>query len=865
MNIEARSVDAELLERADGLAALAGALDAVAESGRGRLVLVRGEAGAGKTALVRRFCDGQRARVLRGVCDALFTPSPLGPFLDLGGEVERVAVDGAPPYEVAAALLRELEGPRPTVLVVEDVHWADEASLDVLRIVARRIESVHALVVLTYRDDELDRRHPLRGLLGELSAGALRIAVEPLSTAAVARLAAPHGVDAADLHRRTGGNAFFVTEALASPGEVPETVRDAVLARAARLGPGARELLDAVAVVPRGADLGLLDALAPGPFARLEECLASGMLGEEPGSVHFRNELARLAVEEALPPNVRVALHRGALEALTDGAPDLARLAHHAEGAGDVDAVLRFAPAAAARAAAVGAHREAADQYARALRAAEGLDPAERAELLERRADECYLTDRNPEAVEAQREALVLRRELGDPCAEANALRRLAEFLWCPGGVTESRAAARQAVELLGPLGPSRELGLAYGTLAFLGRAAGDLDASAAWGHHALETAGLLDDAEILVPALATVGETELLAGSAAGLARFDVALRVAEERGLVEWIGRVPLHRGRAHLARRRYDAAERELRRSVAYCSEHGLELFRHYGLAYLARAELDRGRWTEASQLAREVLANRRASTLPTILALVVLGLVRARRGDPEARPLLDEALALGGPTGELPRIGPVAAARAEAAWLDGRTGGVAAETEEALELAAARHWPWVAGELACWRRRAGLREEPPAEIAEPYALELAGEPEAAARAWTRVGCPYEAALALAAADEENALRRSLEQLRRLDAAPAAAVVARRLRELGVRGVPRGPRPATRGNPASLTPRELEVLALVAEGLSNREIAGRFFLSTKTVDHHVGAILRKLQVRTRTQAGAEAMRRGLVAPAE
>jgi DNA-binding CsgD family transcriptional regulator len=226
-----------------------------------------------------------------------------------------------------------------------------------------------------------------------------------------------------------------------------------------------------------------------------------------------------------------------------------------------------------------------------------------------------------------------------------------------------------------------------------------------------------------------------------------------------------------------------------------------------------------------------------------------------------PLLDEAWALAEPTGELPRLGPVAAARAEAAWLEGDREAVSRATAGPLELACEREAPWFIGDLAAWRRRAGLDYELATEAAAPYALQLAGDSARAAEHWREIGCPYEAALALADMDEEEPLRRAHAELQALDAGPAAAIVARRLRKRGARGVPRGPRARTRDNPAGLTARELEVLALLADGLRNAEIAERLFLAEKTVVHHVSAILRKLEVTSRGQAGAKAVRVGIV----
>ena len=368
----------ELLERANALSVLNACLSRLKEASEGRVVLVGGEAGVGKTALLRVFCQRQGAEVpaLWAGCDPLFTPRPLGPLLSLaeshGGDFEHL-VGGSPmPHEVASGLLRLLVSYPSPVFVLEDLHWADEATLDVFRLLVRRVGPAPVLVVASYRDDELDRRHPLRRVLGELATNrsVRRVALGRLSYGAVAQLAAPRGVDAEQLYAKTDGNPFFVAEVLAAGAEeVPSTVRDAVLARAAPLSPDARAVLDAVAVVPAQAELWLVEALAPGSLLALDECLVSGVLVASPAGVAFRHELARQAVEGSLGPGRRTSLHRRALAALAEpphGEQDLARLAHHAEAAGDAGAVLRFALPAARKAAALGAHREAAAQYGRA-------------------------------------------------------------------------------------------------------------------------------------------------------------------------------------------------------------------------------------------------------------------------------------------------------------------------------------------------------------------------------------------------------------------------------------------------------------------------------------------------------------------
>jgi DNA-binding CsgD family transcriptional regulator len=863
----------ELLEREGQLAMLESWMSGVRDERRGLLVLVGGEAGVGKTALLKRFCEDQprSARVLWGACDPLFTPRPLGPVLDVaeitsGGLRELIAADGKP-YEVAAALLAELSDGASTILVLEDLHWADEATLDVVRIVGRRIATVPALVVATYRDDELDQSRALRLVLGELGTvdSVWRMKLPPLSASAVTELARPYPVDADELYRVTGGNPFFVTEALAGGREAlpPSTVRDAVLARAGRLGAPARELLEAVAVVPPQAELWVLEKLAGDRLEHLEECLASGMLAAQPESVAFRHELARLAVEESLAPNRRVELHKLALSALADppgGSPDLARLAHHADAAGDAEAVLRFAPAAAERAASLGAHREAAAQYARALRFGDRLPLERQAELLEKRSYECYLTDQSVEAVQALEAAIEHYRTLGDVRKEGAALSMLARRVWCGGGVAHSRSPGYEAVSVLERIPPTPELAVAYSTLSSVAMNAEDAEATLTWGNRALELTERFGDVETVVFVLNSIGTMESLRGRAGGFEKLERSLALALEAGLEDHIGRAFIHLGWVVARTRRYDLIDR-IDAGVEYCSEHGLDLWQLYLLAYRARTDLDRGRWERAADAASFVLAYPRAALLLKIVALAVLGLVRARRGDPDHRRPLGEALELAITAGELQHLAPIAVARGEGAWLEGDRDAVARETESCLELALQCEAPWVVGELAYWRWQAGIREEVPVIAAEPFALHMRGEWRRAAELWTQIGCPYEAALALADSDDEETARRGLDQLQALGARPAAAIVARRLRERGASGLPRGPRPSTRTNPANLTARELEVLGLVAQGLRNAEIAERLFLAEKTVDHHVSAILRKLNVRTRAQAAAEAIRLGAV----
>jgi DNA-binding CsgD family transcriptional regulator len=851
----------DLLERSEELAKLAETLETVASERQGRLILVRGEAGIGKTTLLRRFCEGQPSavHVLWGNCDPLFTPRPLGPLFGVPELQDLIARDDVMPHEVVAALADEFHRPAPTIFVLEDVHWADEATLDVLRLLSRRLEAVPVLVLASYRDDELDRAPLLRIVLGELATSerAARVKLLPLSRGAVAQLAESRDLDPDELHRKTGGNPFFVVEAIAASGDaIPDTVRDAVFARAAHLTESGKNVLAAVAVVPPYAELPLLKALVGDDLQALDECLAAGILIVAAHGIVFRHELARLALEDSIPPNRKLELHRRVLAALSSSPAmglDLARLAHHAEAAGDAEAVLRFAPAAGARAAALGAYREASAQYARALRFGDALEPERRAEILELRSRACYHADQYDEGIAALEEAVELRRGLGDKLKEGDDLRKLAEFLWCPGRVAEAEHRVRESVGVLEQLPAGRELVAAYVMQAWLCAVGLRADEGREWARRARATAEPLGDESTL--------EALEVAASFEGIEALERAQERARAAGLSDRVAGIFVSLASLAVENHSHAAATRYLDSGVGYCSERGYELFRLYLLACRARSELDQARWADAAETAASVLNIPRTSTTPRIRSLVVLALVRARRGDPGQRELLDEAWGLAEPTGELPRLWPVAAARAEAAWLQGDYDAVREATEATLRLAVDLHTPIEIGDLAVWRLRAGVDDGLAELAAEPYASELRGQAARAADRWAELGSPYEAALALGQTADVDALSRAHDALRALGAQPAAAAVARRLRERGVR-VARGARPSTRDNPAQLTTREVEVLTLVAEGLRNADIAQRLFLSEKTVGHHISAILRKLDVRTRGEASATAVRLGLVA---
>jgi DNA-binding CsgD family transcriptional regulator/tetratricopeptide (TPR) repeat protein len=857
----------ELLERDELLDGFERAFEE-AGAGRGRLVLLGGEAGVGKTALLRAFCGADRGgRVLWGACERLFTPRALGPFLDIadtvGLEFGTLPPHARAPYELLGLLAGELVREPPTVLVVEDVHWADVGTLDVLKLLARRIEGWPVLAIVSFRDDQLTHSAPLQIVLGELAGARAveRCHISPLSLEAVRTLAEPAGTDAERLFERTSGNPFFVTEALAAGElELPESVRGAVLARAAHLPAPARRLLEAAAVVPARIELWLLEAIAGPELAALEDCLSSGMLREDGDGLQFRHELARLAIEESVAPHRRIALHRAVLDTLCSRSRhesiDPARLAHHADAAGDVDAVLRHAPAAGERAAELCAHQQAAQQFARALRHADLLPVDRRAELWERRSYECYLTQQTREALAARREALALHRERGDRLREGDSHRWLSRLAWFDGDRATAVQEARLAIELLEGEPPGRELAMAYSNQAQLCMLADDMPGTIAAGTRAIELAERLGETETLAHALNNVGAAEALHYHPGGVEKLERSLALALEAGLEEHVARGYTNLGAGAVRLRRYADADRYLTAGLAYCEEHDLDAWVAYMTGWVARLHFDQGRWDAAAEHARAVLSGANVAVASRIEPLAMLGRLRARRGDPGAWEVLDEALALARGSDELQRLAPVAAARAEAHCLEGNPIATAGETEDALAMALAVGDRLAAGELYAWRQRAGLDDRVDLDaVAEPFASELRGDWLSAARRWDELGCSYEAALARADSGEEVQIERALAAFQRLGALPAARVATQRLRLRGVRSIARGPRRSTLENPGQLTARQIEILSLLSDGLTNAEIAERLYITPKTAAHHVSAILGKLGVRSRRQAVAAA----------
>lgn len=867
----------ELLEREPLLASLH-EFQTDAAGAAGCLVFVSGEAGIGKTALVRRFGEElpEGVGVHRGFCDSLGTPRALGPLHDIArAGLNDLAglLDGQDRHALFTAFL-DLIGSAPSVTVIEDAHWADEATLDLLLFAGRRIGALPAMIVVTYRSEDVGRDHPLRRVLGDLATApsVRRLAVPALSRSAVGALAERAGRDGAELHEVTGGNPFFVTEALTvSAQQVPPTVRDAVLARASRLGGAARALVDVVALVPDRVEVSLLrsvfeiesDGVGSGMTA-LDEGVRSGMLVLDGLTVRFRHDLARRAVEADVPAARATVLHGRVLAHLAgrDGSTDTvdpARLAYHADAAGDSAAVLRYAPVAAAVATGLGAHRQGAAHYGVALRHAAGASTQHRAQLWQHQADAFNRGGDLTAAIDAAAQAVQLWHAAGEVEDEAAVMARRCHMLWSSGRTVEAHEAARAAVALLEPLPPGPVLAQASAALAQMLMLAGDIPGALELGTAAISYAEQFRDDRALAWALNTVGAAHWSSDPDRAVELLTASLNAAHRAGdnLAAAAAMNSLGSGAAEI--RRYDLAQHWLGQAVAFCTERDMDPPRGYAIAWQSRCLFEQGRWAEADKKLTDVLGAH-SNHMPTrIVALTVLGRLRARRGDADVSPPLQLVWALAQQTGDLQRLWPAAAARAESAWLNGAPTRIEALVADTYRLAISAQHGWAADELGYWRWMAGIAAEQATPTARPYALQTSGAWRAAATLWREYGCPYEAALALADSNDPHQQLIALHDLQRLGAWPAAELVARRLREHGIRRLPRPPRRTTRDNPAQLTARQVDVLDLLAEGLQNADIAALLHISPRTVDHHVSAILAKLGVDSRQKAAQwEAARR-------
>ncbi|KQS71398.1 LuxR family transcriptional regulator [Rhizobium sp. Leaf371] len=867
-----------LLEREDATQTLLTTLRD-ASAGRGRVVVIEGEPGIGKTALLQSFdaLVGDTHSVHWGWNDPLATPRPLGALQDMTAitdtDVGEMLRRGASPEAIFSSVLNALvRAPQSIVLIFEDLHWADTATLDLIRFLGRRISLLKAMIVLTIRRTDVDRNHPAIHLLGDLPS-VTRIAMEPLSREAVEALAG-EGQDGHSVFMTTGGNPFFVMELLADgnrgEGHLPVSVRDAVWARWSRLPPAMREFLDIVSILPGGASAAMVPALTGEDAEELAlQCVERGLLRwDEMGTLVFRHELARQATLERLSPASQRALHArmedifAAMPASDSDPSILAQRLHHITLSGNIAGVLDLAPKAAAQAALLGAHLQAATHLTTALAHVALAPPPIAAQIYEDWAHETFLAGSvsSEETMRAYTFAISLWRSQGQIEKVGLNLCRLARLHWRRGETDLAVSYTEQAVRELEGRPPSNDLALAYSTRSQLLMLQDRFDEAIVWGRRAMELSDKLGQVETRIHALNNVGTSLAFAGQVGGDALLEESLALALEYGFHDHASRAYTNLSECCMLFRDFSRADRLMTEGIAFCVQHDLDAAAHYLLGHHAQLRMEQGRLQEALMIAEGVMSKEGYPRVMLLPALSVLARVKMRLGLPDGFDLLANALEAGQTTGEPQRIIPVRLALTEAAWLRGAPDEAKDHVNALLAMSVKQFSSWDLGELHVWRTRLSLpisKGGMEADLPAPRAAELAGDFDRAAELWFALEQPYEGALSLMQVTGEAAaaaLSRAVTILDGIEARLAAGFARTLAERMGVGSrLPRrrrGSYAAARLHPLGLTSSEQKVLALLVQGLGNKEIARALSRSQRTIEHQVSSVLGKFNAGNRME---------------
>jgi len=850
-----------LLEREKELAILDDLLAGLGSSG-GKVVLVRGEAGIGKSSLVRQFVESHPddLSTFWGTCDDLFIAQPLAPFWDMA-RVEpslRGPVDDGDRARVVGVVMDLLSTSlRPSVVVIEDTHWADEATLDAIKYLGRRMARTNGLLVLTYRTGEIDYDHPLRGVIGDLPPQNVeRVELHGLSLAAVSSIVAETSLDPQEVLTASEGNPLFVTEMASADEEaVPSSLQDSVIARVQKLSVEAQDMLKTLSVIPepipRSDALGLTGASEKW----LDECERRGLLDSGTEMVRFRHELSRRAVEAAMTTGERAVSYRIVLEDLPEKThPCL--LIHCAAEVNDVDRLIDLAPRSARYAAAAGSHRQAVDDFRELAPHLDRFEPGALGPLLDEWAREEFYLDNIAEAIRLSEAALSYYREAGDRRAESKNLAQAAHFHENAGQRERAEELARQAVEILGANPDGADLARALEVNAYLHTMAGNVAVVPELVARTLEAGGPEIDQRILIRTLNHKGIVANISNYPEGRASLDEAWRRAEAAGQWYEESRALFNHAWAATEFRDLPTASDYIQRAIASATRHELPTLEAYGEAMYARVLELKGDWTQAEDLASDLL---NTMALSRMVVLPVLGIIAARRGQDSAQSNLTEGWEMAVVANENQRLAPAAVALGEYAWLSGYVEAPLTEFREVMTAELDKGFRYSPGAIAFWLWKLGELAEVPEGIAEPYRLVMEGQAAEAAALWEAKGVPYDRAIALAHGDQKAQLE-ALEIFEALGATAVAAKLRKAMRDQGM-SVPRGKGRKTRDHVGGLTARQAEVLQLLEDGLSNTEIADRLFVSPRTVEHHVSAVLAKLDSTTREEAVSRARSEGLL----
>ncbi len=860
----------ELIER-DGVLALLQTHFEHTEAGEGHCLLLSGEAGIGKSSLVKEFCRAQQAKgnIYLGVCDALFTPRPLAPLYDVMLQVNHELVPGNHPVEERTLLFtnffRELKNKTGKLIIVfEDIHWADEATLDFIKFFIRRIAQLPCLFILTYRDNEVHSQHPLRNVLGHLPRDSFsRIQLMPLSKEAVKKMAEEKGYNGEDVFSISGGNPFYVNEILSSYSlGVPDNIRDSIISAYNRTAATSRQVWELLSVMPTSFEIKYLEKFEPLYAPAIENCLDLKILIVDEGRIRFKHELFRRTIETSLSPLKRIALNKNILDLLEESFEqheELERIVHHAKNANEYEKVVHYAPLAAKKAAFLGAHIEASKLYLSAIEYYQGNDKELQIQLYESYAYECYLTNQTKEAIIYSAKSLQLLQEQGDAEKTGNCLRFLSWLWWINDNLRKAEEFAMQSIEVLKDQPASKAKAMAFSNMSLLKMFSDLLEESIFWGEKAIGLAKELGDDAILSDALGNTGSARIRipAFREKGLEQLQQSLSIALQHGYHEHAARAYTNLAYNGIIIRDNELSKKAIEEGISYCEENNLDLWVVYMLTVKAKLKLETGDWDEAYEIADALLKNEGVTKIIKIFVLTVLATIKMRKGDhTDLLSDLNEAKDRAFETLELQRIIQVLAAFLEYEWITGQQVIESEVLENTIKMTETMGNIYGKSELSFWLQKARGQKLPLDEVYAGFDMGNTLKIQKAAAVWKKAGHAYNQALLLFDGDEDDK-RKALIMMQDIGATAVYEKMKAAMKTSGIKNIPRGLRKSTRENPLFLTGRELDVLLLLKESLQNKEIASRLFISAKTVDHHITSILFKLDVNSRSKAVSEALR--------
>ena len=862
-----------LIEREGLLASLQQHFENIS-NGEGHCVFISGEAGIGKTALVKAFCKKQsdECSIYQGSCDALFTPRPLAPLYDILWQVNKERWPTSPSSEERSALFanffHELSTKKGRVLIVfEDIHWADEGTLDFIRFFARRINQLSCLFILTYRDDEVHTRHPLRNVLGQLPPDSFtKRVVTPLSKQAVVEMATKKGYSGEDVYSISGGNPFYVNEILASysPG-VPDNIKDSILSVYERQKEGTKNAWQIWSVMPEGLEVDRVARLKSALGKAIDHCFAISVIIVQNDKVVFKHELYRRTIEESLTLFKRLELNKLMLELFRDSFEEkgeIERILHYAKNANEKELVVKYAEKAAQKAASICAHMEASKLYLTAIEYFEGNDSNQLAEFYKAYAYECYLSNQIKEAIIFTEKVLNNSKENADIEKIGDSLRFLSRLWWFNGNRKNAESFAWQAIEVLKDQPPSSIKAMAFSNISQLKMLSNEPAECILWGEKAIAMSKELSNEEILCHALNNVGSVQMFIPSSEpkGIIMLQQSLKIALKYGYHEHAARAYTNLAVGLIKIKDYTFAGKTLDEGIQYCEEGDLNSWGVYMLSWKGRLKLETGQWGEACSIAGNLLKNENQLAIIKITALIVVAKITMRIGDSDVLALLLEAKTRSFETMELQRIIPSMVALLEYEWLTGNLIIDRNEIEQTSVLMQQTGIEFEKNEFAFWMKKAGRHFIAGKITAELYDTSNAAKTLKAASFWENAGCLYEQALLLFEGNE-NDKRKAIIIMQDLNANAVYEKMKKEMKNSGIKNIPRGIRKSTRSNAAFLTFREMDVLRLLKEDMQNKEIAAQLYISAKTVDHHISSILSKLDANSRSKAVSEAIRAGIL----